>query len=119
MEVFYGERTTFDDAAATLITAGAPPFVGTFRPEEMLAAFNGKAGAAVNGQWKLHVVDDSEVDTGAIQCVSLFLTTTAAPAPGLALATNGTLSGTPTTAGSPAQCWASSVGISIWTTPAW
>ncbi len=91
-------RTTFDDAAATLIANGTPPFVGTFKPDQMLAAFIGKSGAAANGQWKLHVVDNAAADTGAINCVSVFITQTQ-PAPGLSLAANGTLSGTPTTAG--------------------
>jgi subtilisin-like proprotein convertase family protein len=91
-------RTTFDDAAATLIANGIPPFVGSFKPDQMLAGFIGKTGAAVNGQWKLHVVDNANQDVGTINCVSLFITHTQ-PAPGLTLATNGTLSGTPTTAG--------------------
>jgi hypothetical protein len=37
-----GSRTGFDDAAATLIANGAPPFVGTFKPDQVLSAFNGK-----------------------------------------------------------------------------
>jgi subtilisin-like proprotein convertase family protein len=93
-----GSRTAFDDAAATLIANGAPPFVGTFKPDQVLSAFNGKTGAAVNGTWKLRVIDNANVDTGSIQCVSIFISQTA-PAPGLALAANGTLSGTPTDAG--------------------
>src|SRR5262245_53377752 len=91
-------RTTFDDAAATLIANGAPPFVGTFKPDQVLSAFNGKSGAAVNGTWKLRVIDNADVDTGSIQCVSIFISQ-AVPAPGLTLAANGTLSGTPTTTG--------------------
>src|SRR6185369_13451834 len=34
-------RTTFSDLGLTSITAGTPPFVGTFRPEQPLAAFAG------------------------------------------------------------------------------
>ena len=34
-------NTTFDDEAATAITAGAAPFTGLFRPESPLAALNG------------------------------------------------------------------------------
>jgi subtilisin-like proprotein convertase family protein len=90
-------RTTFDDAAATMIANGVAPFEGTFKPEQLLAAFNGKSGAAVNGQWKLHVVDSAGDDVGTINCVSLMLTQAQA-APGLSLAANGTLSGTLTTA---------------------
>ncbi|HEX8999313.1 MAG TPA: M12 family metallo-peptidase, partial [Blastocatellia bacterium] len=91
-------RTTFDDAAATLIADATPPYAGTFKPDQLLAAFNGKSGAAVNGQWKLHVVDNALQDTGTINCVSIFITQTQ-PAPGLSLAANGTLSGIPTTVG--------------------
>jgi autotransporter-associated beta strand protein len=52
-------RTGFSDAAATSITAAAAPFVGTFRPEQPLAAFNGKSGAEVNGTWNLRVTGGS------------------------------------------------------------
>ncbi|MBL8169910.1 MAG: proprotein convertase P-domain-containing protein, partial [Acidobacteria bacterium] len=92
------QRTLFDDAAATAITAGAAPFVGSFKPEQALTAFNGKSGAAANGIWKLRVIDDTDQDTGSIQCASIFITQTL-PAPGLSLSSTGVLSGTPTTAG--------------------
>jgi subtilisin-like proprotein convertase family protein len=48
-------NTTFDDAAATSITAGAAPFTGTFRPEENLAQL---IGLPVAGTWTLRVTDD-------------------------------------------------------------
>ena len=51
--------TTFDDAAATAIATGAAPFIGSFRPDQPLAAFNGKTGAAANGNWRLFVVDNA------------------------------------------------------------
>lgn len=66
-------RTTFDDAAATSISAGSAPFVGTFRPEGALAAFIGKSGAAANGTWKLRITDDFLGDTGTLHCWSLFI----------------------------------------------
>ena len=47
--------TTFDDAATTSIYSGTAPFSGSYKPEEMLSAFNGKSGAAVNGTWTLAV----------------------------------------------------------------
>ncbi|HEX2475613.1 MAG TPA: proprotein convertase P-domain-containing protein [Lacipirellulaceae bacterium] len=49
-------NTTFDDAAIISIAAGAAPFTGTFRPEEILAQLN---GLAVAGTWTLRVIDDS------------------------------------------------------------
>ncbi|MBM2840491.1 MAG: hemagluttinin repeat-containing protein, partial [Bacteroidetes bacterium] len=68
-----GTRTVFDDAAATSITAGTAPFVGTFRPEGSLAAFNGKSGAAANGTWTLRITDDVGADVGTLQCWGITL----------------------------------------------
>ena len=64
-------RTTFDDAAATLITAGAPPFIGMFRPLGALTnfIFNGTP----NGNWKLHIVDSFGGSLGTLRNWSLFL----------------------------------------------
>ncbi|MFN2447583.1 MAG: proprotein convertase P-domain-containing protein [Vicinamibacterales bacterium] len=72
-------RTTFDDAAATSIAAptAVAPYAGTFRPEGLLSAFNGKTGAAVNGTWRLRIVDDLANDIGTLQCWSLVITTAA------------------------------------------
>ena len=68
-------RTTFDDAAFSPITAGAPPFVGSFRPEEFLSTFVGRFGTnVVNGNWRLRVVDDAGLDIGTLHCWSLFIT---------------------------------------------
>lgn len=69
--------TIFDDSASASITAGSPPFAGAFRPEQMLSAFAGKSGTAVNGTWRLRVVDDSDIATGSIQCWSLWITSVA------------------------------------------
>ena len=68
-------RTTFDDDAATPIASGFPPFVGAFRPEVPLAAFIGKAGTNINGNWSLHVVDNVGLDVGTLQCWSLNIST--------------------------------------------
>jgi uncharacterized repeat protein (TIGR01451 family) len=68
-------RTTFDDSAFSSITAGSPPFVGSFRPQEVLSTFIGRFGTnQVNGDWKLRVVDDVGLDIGILQCWSLFIT---------------------------------------------
>jgi subtilisin-like proprotein convertase family protein len=64
-------RTTFDDAAASPISAGLPPFSGTFRPETPLAVLSGKSGAAVNGTWKLRIKDEVTQDAGTLQCWSI------------------------------------------------
>ena len=64
-------RTTFDDAATTLITASSSPFVGTFRPQTTLAAltYNGTP----NGSWKLRVTDNFGGSLGTLRNWSLFL----------------------------------------------
>ena len=67
-------RTTFDDSAATAISAGAAPFVGTYRPEVPFAVYAGKTGAAVNGNWRLRVRDAASGNTGTLQCWSLQIT---------------------------------------------
>jgi len=63
--------TTFDDDAATSITAGAAPFIGSFRPQQPLVAFAGKAPAVVNGNWSFEVADLGAADIGNIECVAL------------------------------------------------
>lgn len=63
-----GTFTVFDDSAATLITAGVPPYAGAFRPEQPLAALNGKS---TKGTWKLRVTDDEAPDPGLVGCVQL------------------------------------------------
>jgi len=63
-------RTTFDDTAATSITAGSPPFVGTFRPQGTLANF---INTTPNGNWRLRITDGFNSSLGALRCWSLFL----------------------------------------------
>ena len=64
-------RTTFDDAAATPITSGVAPFVGTFRPQSPLSAFIGNA--TPNGTWHLHIADGFGGSLGTLRGWSLFL----------------------------------------------
>ncbi len=64
-------RTTFDDAAGTPISAGSPPFVGTFRPDGVLSNFIGLTGATVNGNWTLQMA--GFFGTGSLECWSLFV----------------------------------------------
>jgi len=68
------QRTTFDDEAALPISAGFPPFLGSFQPQRPLSVFIGKAGTNINGSWRLRVQDQFASDTGTLQCWSLFLT---------------------------------------------
>ena len=63
--------TVFDDAAATSIAAGTPPFTGSFRPEMPLSTINGINAA---GAWKLKVLDAASGDVGTIDNWTLALT---------------------------------------------
>ena len=56
-------NTFFDQDATTLITAGAPPFTGSFQPEGNLSSLNGQMSA---GNWTLRVVDNFNLDGGSI-----------------------------------------------------
>ena len=66
-----GTFTTFDSQAGTSIVDGAPPFAGTFSPEQSLGAFNGKSPV---GQWRLRVVDAVPDDVGTLFCWELEVT---------------------------------------------
>ncbi|HEY3492477.1 MAG TPA: proprotein convertase P-domain-containing protein, partial [Solirubrobacterales bacterium] len=63
-----GSPTTFDDSAATAISAGTAPFNGSFKPDSPLSAFNGKPTAGI---WKLRVSDQAAADVGTIFCFQL------------------------------------------------
>lgn len=55
--------TILDDQAAVSITAGTAPFTGSFRPEGLLSALNGKVPT---GEWKLELADDTGADVGTL-----------------------------------------------------
>jgi subtilisin-like proprotein convertase family protein len=55
--------TTFDDNAATSVTAGSAPFTGRYRPEQPLADL---AGTPLAGAWRLQVADDAAFDVGSL-----------------------------------------------------
>lgn len=60
--------TVFDDEAGTAISAGAPPFTGSFVPDELLSAFDGEALA---GDWTLTIVDRQLHDFGTLNSWAL------------------------------------------------
>ena len=64
--------TTFDDEASTTISAGAAPFRGSFRPEQLLSGFD---GAAPVGTWQLRVADVTRQDVGSITGFSFSIAT--------------------------------------------
>jgi len=65
-----GTPTTFDDGAATAISAGTAPFSGSFRPDQPLS---GLIGTEMNGVWKLRISDTANLDTGTAFCATLEL----------------------------------------------
>ena len=62
----------WDDEATTAIGAGIPPFSGRFRPEGLLASFNGEAP---DGVWTLEITDDQGGGVGTLDDWSLTITT--------------------------------------------
>lgn len=56
--------TVFDDNASTLITAGTPPYGGSYQPQSPLSAFVGLTGSQANGTWMICVADQLAQDTG-------------------------------------------------------
>ncbi len=65
-------RLTLDDEATTAI-ANAGTLNGTFRPERLLSAFDGKNAA---GRWTLEMVDVARLDAGTFNNVQLRFTGT-------------------------------------------
>jgi subtilisin-like proprotein convertase family protein len=66
-----GIPTTFDSRAATPISSGIPPFVGTFAPQESLGPLSGLKGVVASVPWTLEIADDTEVDAGTLYCWDL------------------------------------------------
>lgn len=68
--------TWFDDDSALAITEQTPPFTGTYRPAQLLGAFNGER---VKGQWTLQITDDALRDAGILTAWGLELCRSFAP----------------------------------------
>jgi hypothetical protein len=60
--------TVFDDEAGTPIGAGAPPFAGSFIPDNALSLYDGRG---MNGTWTFQSDDQAPVDSGTLGCVRL------------------------------------------------
>ncbi len=65
--------TTLDDEAGTAIANGSAPFAGTFRPDALLSAFDGKNA---RGTWQLRISDVATQDVGTLLNWSLIVTGT-------------------------------------------
>ena len=63
------KNTILDDEAETPLPAFAP-FEGTFQPEGSLADFDGEEA---KGVWQVIITDNSKLDTGTLECCSLFI----------------------------------------------
>ena len=57
-------RTVLDDASTISLIDSSPPFVGTFTTFGALSALRGKGA---NGDWKLHLEDTFQGDTGTLR----------------------------------------------------
>lgn len=68
-------NTVLDDQAAVGIAAGVAPFTGSYRPEQVLSAFN---GLDPNTTWTLQVRDLASTDVGTVHNWSLIITDTTA-----------------------------------------
>lgn len=88
-------RLTLDDEATANVSS-ASTLSGTFRPERLLSAFDGKNSA---GSWRLEIVDVARVDTGTFNNVQLQFTGTATAA------SAGTSNSTSAQAGSAVASW--------------
>jgi large repetitive protein len=64
--------TRFDDSASQGITAGSPPYTGSFRPEGSLSQLNGLGG---NGTWFVRIRDLANADVGTFLNWTLHLKT--------------------------------------------
>ena len=71
-------NTIFDDEAATHIGSGAPPFNGSFRPEQPLATADGINSV---GDWTLLVVNEAGGTPGTLSSWELILTYPDEPCP--------------------------------------
>jgi uncharacterized repeat protein (TIGR01451 family) len=67
-------ETVFDDRAMTPISLGAPPYVGSFAPQNPLSSFNLLTGTNVNGTWNLVVLDEfADNLPEELNCWSLYI----------------------------------------------
>ncbi|MFM7148306.1 MAG: S8 family serine peptidase, partial [Gemmataceae bacterium] len=66
-------NTILDDEAGTSVSRGKAPFSGSYRPEALLSAYDGKV---TTGTWTLFVYDRSSLDTGTLNSWSLTVTGT-------------------------------------------
>jgi len=75
-------NTTFDDSASTHISAGWPPYGGSYIPHMPLSAF---IGENAGGVWTLSISDDVGWDGGSLEAWALEINGQAVPEPATAL----------------------------------
>lgn len=92
-------NTIFDQDATTLITSGAAPFTGYFKPEGNLSTL---IGLAASGNWSLEICDDATGDEGILVSWGLCIAIQPTPTPTFTPSTTPTLAYTPTPAPIPA-----------------
>jgi hypothetical protein len=64
-------NTTLDDEAPAAIADGGAPFAGSYRPAELLSAFD---GASPNTTWRLSIQDDAAPNNGFLVGWSMAIT---------------------------------------------
>jgi len=74
-------NTVFDDQALVAVSSGGAPFTGSFRPDQLLSAFNGQDAF---GTWTLRISDQAGWDSGALYSWSLDITPNQVPEPAMA-----------------------------------
>lgn len=72
-------NVTFDDASSNILPTSNTTISGTYRPEGVLANFNGQNSV---GNWTLRVTDDTNADGGTINSIILNLCYTPTPVNG-------------------------------------
>lgn len=65
-------RTYFTDEADRAITAGAYPYVGRYRPQEVMSHFRGRRAT---GTWELRILDTLGGQTGTLQAATVKFST--------------------------------------------
>lgn len=69
LDVSCASVTSFTRSALLSITAGSPPFIGSFRPQGDFSNFDD--GTDPNGNWSLIICDGFPADSGTLEFVSL------------------------------------------------
>jgi subtilisin family serine protease/subtilisin-like proprotein convertase family protein len=103
--------TTFDDEAPNSVWRGTAPFAGSYKPEYVLSAFDGKSA---KGTWSLIIDDLFPVDSGKLWAWSLTVDGAPAARPAAAAHSAGLPAAPPSPVAAPAGGpWLSSMFVRL------